>query len=119
VPFRGTGGRQNPSRAKLGRDELHDGVQFGGRELPDDLPYPRHAANRRRHHWRQCQSEHGVSAQLHDATDDLPDHLRADLAIAVSAADYADQLKAAMDSVIESIAFSVAARPTAMDSAAR
>jgi hypothetical protein len=87
MPFRGTGDGPNPPRANLQRDELHDVVQFAGRELPDNLPDPRHPAGRRRHHWRQRQSKHGLSAQLHDATDELPDHLRANLAVAVSAAD--------------------------------
>ena len=52
-------------------------------------------------------------AQLHDATDLVPDELRANFAVALV------QLRSAIDSLIDSIALSVAVRPTVMDSAAR
>ena len=83
VPFRRTGGGEDPRRANLNRYQLHDGVQFAGRELPDHVPHPGRGADGRRYDRRQCQSEHGLSAQLHDPTDQLSNTLRANFAFAV------------------------------------
>ena len=60
-------------------------------------------------------NKHVLPTQLHDPADQLPDALRANFAVAVTT----DQLRSAIDSAIESIAFSVATRPTEIDSAAR
>jgi hypothetical protein len=42
-----------------------------------------HAILRRRHHEQQRQLERGVSAELFDRTDHVPDDLRANLAVAI------------------------------------
>ena len=67
-------------------------------------------------------NKHVLPTQLHDPADQLPGALRTHFAVAIGRCgqtDRADQLKSAIDSAIESIAFSVAVRPTVMDSAAR
>jgi hypothetical protein len=71
-------------RANFGRHELHDGVQFTGRNMPDDLLGAWNRADQRRHHNRQRQSKYGMSGQLLDAADQLPDHLRGNVAVAVA-----------------------------------
>jgi len=60
------------------------GVQLAGRNMPEHMPHPGHAADRRRYDRGQCQSEHGLSAQLHDPTDQLPDVLRTHFAVTVA-----------------------------------
>jgi hypothetical protein len=62
---------------------LHDGVQFSGSSMPDDLPRSGNAADQRRYDNRQCQPEHVVPAQLLNAAGQLSDHLRDNVALAV------------------------------------
>jgi hypothetical protein len=102
-------------RTNVDRHQLHDGVQLSGSHLPDDLPRSGNGADQRRDNDRQRQPEYVVPAQLLDAANQLSDHVRNNLAVTVNRV----QPRSATASAIESIAFSVAALPTAMDSAAR
>jgi hypothetical protein len=58
-------------------------MQLSGGKLPDDLPGPGDAADQRRHHNQQRQSEHIVPAQLHDTAGQLSDNLWNNLTVAV------------------------------------
>jgi hypothetical protein len=72
-------------RFRVAQTSTVNGVQLAGRVLPNYVPHPRHGADGRRHHRKQCQSKHGLSAQLHDPTDQLPGALRTHFAVALSA----------------------------------
>lgn len=112
------GGADAAGTVRLGADldgyQLHDGVQFAGGTMSDRVPRSRECANRRRDHDKQRQCQHELSAELFDATDFLSDNLRAEFAVAVIG-----QLNSAIDSTIVSMAFSAAASPMAIASAAR
>jgi hypothetical protein len=82
--FGGTGGGEDPRCANLNRHQLHDVVQLAGRVLPDHMPHSRHGADGSRHDRKQCHSEHGLPAQLHDPANQLPGALRTDFAVAVA-----------------------------------
>lgn len=78
------GSGQDSARSDLDRHELHDGLQFASRDLPDDVPRPRYAADRRRHDRQQPHPKHFLSAQLHDPADKLSKSLRANFAFAIA-----------------------------------
>ena len=82
--------------------------------MSDHLPCSGQRADRRRDYDEQRQCQHDLSGRLLDATALLSDNLRAKLAVAVI-----DQLNSAIDSTMVSMAFSAAASPMAMASAAR
>ena len=84
LQFRRSEFRKNSYRANFGRHELHDGVQFAGGNVPDDLPGPGNRADQRRNHNRQRQSKYSVPGQLLDAADQLSDDLRGNVAFAVT-----------------------------------
>jgi hypothetical protein len=84
VPFRGTGGGKDPRRTNLKRHQLHDGVKLAGGILPDHVLDPGHPADGRRNGQQQRQQEHGLSAQLHDPTGQLPGALRTLVAVTVA-----------------------------------
>jgi hypothetical protein len=90
-PFGGTGGGEAPRCANLNRHQLHDGVQLAGRGLSDPMPYSRYDADGSRHDRKQCHSEHGLSAQLHDPTNQSPGALRTGFAVAVGSAGQIDR----------------------------
>jgi hypothetical protein len=75
--------RKNPLGANLDRDELHDGLQFAGGDLPDGLCRAWHGANQRRYCDQQCDFERVVPDQLLDPATYLPDDLRQNIAFAV------------------------------------
>ena len=74
---------KDPPRSNLNRRQLHDGMQLAGGVLPDHMLDPRHPADGRRNGQRQRQQERGLSAQLHDPTDQLPGALRTLVAVTV------------------------------------
>jgi hypothetical protein len=81
--------RKNPSGANLDHDELHDGLQCAGRDVPNHLfpaagaigwfdddrtvPDPRPQSDR----------EHVVRHELHDDATHVSDDLRQNIAVAV------------------------------------
>ncbi len=130
--------RQHSRSAKLRRDHVYDAVQFAVSVLPDHLLGPRHRTDRSGDVDRQCKHQHDVPSELFDTTDFLSVGLFARAASgsyrgAFAGADNGGsgtvtlpcaeaaccQLNSAIDSSIESIAFSVADWPIAMESAAR
>jgi hypothetical protein len=74
---------KNPPGADLDRDELHDGLQFAGGDLPDCLCRAWHGADQCRHDDQQCDLERVVPDRLLDPADKLPDDLRQNIAFAV------------------------------------
>lgn len=97
--------RQHPAGADLDHDELHDGLQLAGGDVPIRLRYSGYAADRRGDVDQQCQREHVLLAQLLDAAGVLSDDLRQGFPVPVAVP---SQPRSAIDSVIESKAFSVA-----------
>jgi hypothetical protein len=75
---------KNSHRANIDRYELHDGLQFTSSKLPNHLLDSRNAADQCRHHNRQRQPEHVVSAQLHYPADQLSDDLRINIPLAIT-----------------------------------
>jgi hypothetical protein len=97
--------RKNPAGAILDDDELHDELQFAGGGVPVRLCCPGYAADWRGDGDQQRQCEHVLFAQLLDAAGFLSDDLRPGIAGTVV---LPSQPRSAIDSVIESTAFSVA-----------
>jgi len=81
VQLRRSGPRKISRRTNVDRHQLHDGVQFSGSTMPDDLPRSGNAADQ--HDNRQCQPEHVVPAQLLNAAGQLSGHLRDNVTLAV------------------------------------
>jgi hypothetical protein len=72
--FNGEGGDAAARRAKLDRDQLHDGVQFAGCDLPNNLCSPACAGGGHYHHdVGQRHAKHVMPAQLHEPANFLPD----------------------------------------------
>jgi hypothetical protein len=111
--------RQNARGANLYGDDLHDDLQFGIRDLSICLHRTRHPADGCRNDNQQRKREHVVPVGLHQSGAGVPVQLRARVAVAITFASITAQLSSAIDSVIESNAFSVAARPMSIASAAR
>jgi hypothetical protein len=87
--WRSVGRRENPPGADVDHDELHDDLQFAGRDMPNHLFSAAGAGGRFDNDrtgpgsWSQSDGKHVVHHELHDDAAHLSDELRQNIAFAV------------------------------------